>query len=146
MGAALLLAAGPAGFAIWHAPELRSLEKKLAAKLDPKVKAASEQIAKYDNHALVLAHRQASGEAELHEQQVDIFIVESGEGSLKVGGSVEGGKTTGPGEVRGTSIQGGETVKLAAGDVVHIPAKTPHQVLLAPGQQITYLVVKVDTP
>jgi uncharacterized RmlC-like cupin family protein len=35
-------------------------------------------------------------------------------------------------------------VALAAGDVVHIPVKMPHQMLVAPGQQITYFVVKID--
>jgi len=30
--------------------------------------------------------------------------------------------------------------------MVNIPAKTPHQMMLPPGGQITYFVVKVVTP
>ncbi len=60
-----------------------------------------------------------------------------------VGGKVIGGKSTGPGELRGTSIQGGVSKKLAAGDIVNIPVKTPHQTLVKAGQKITYFVVKV---
>jgi hypothetical protein len=29
---------------------------------------------------------------------------------------------------------------------LHVPAKTPHQMLVQAGQQITYLVVKIDVP
>ena len=53
-------------------------------------------------------------------------------------------RTTQPHEVRGPSIRGGEKKLLAAGDVVHIPAKIPHQMLLESGKQITYFVVKIN--
>jgi hypothetical protein len=33
--------------------------------------------------------------------------------------------------------EGGTRQKLAAGDIVHIPSKTPHNVLVEPGAQIT---------
>jgi mannose-6-phosphate isomerase-like protein (cupin superfamily) len=146
MGAGLLLAADPPGFVLWRTTDLKGLEQKLAAKVDPRSKSASEPLGTFPNHLFALAHREASGEAELHETQTDIFVVESGEASLVVGGKVAGARTTGPGEVRGSSIEGGRQVKLAAGDIVHIPAKVPHQLLLQPGKQFTYFVVKVDTP
>jgi mannose-6-phosphate isomerase-like protein (cupin superfamily) len=146
LGAALLLAADPPGFVHWRAADLKGLEQKLMGKLDPKLKAASEPLAKFSNHSFALAHREASGEAELHETQADVFIVQSGEANLVVGGKVAGARTTAPGEVRGPSIEGGRQMKLAAGDVVHIPAKVPHQLLVEAGKQFTYFVVKVDTP
>lgn len=146
MGAALLFAADPAGFVLWRASELKGLEKKLAPKVDPKFKVASEPMGKFGNHSFMLAYREASGESELHETQADIFVVQSGEANFIVGGKMVGAKTTAPGEVRGTSIEGGRQMKLGPGDVIHIPAKVPHQVLLEPGKQFTYLVVKVDTP
>jgi len=52
-------------------------------------------------------------------------------------------KTTAPGELRGPSIEGGVRQKLSAGDVVHIPAKTAHQLLLDQGAKMTYFVMKV---
>jgi mannose-6-phosphate isomerase-like protein (cupin superfamily) len=146
LGAALLLAADPPGFMHWRAAELKGLEQKLVGKLDPKLKAASEPLGKFPNHSLALAHREASGEAELHETQADVFIVQSGEASLVVGGQVAGARTTAPGELRGSSIEGGRRMKLGVGDVVHIPVKVPHQLLVEPGKQFTYFVVKVDTP
>ena len=61
-----------------------------------------------------------------------------------VGGTVVGGHTSAPDEIRGTSITGGEKKILGAGDAVHIPAKVPHQMLVANGKKVTYFVVKVE--
>ena len=71
-------------------------------------------------------------------------MVQSGAATLVVGGEIVGARTSSPGEIRGTSIEGGERVKLGAGDVIHIAAKTPHQLLIEPGGKFTYFVVKVD--
>lgn len=141
-----LLAANPPGFEHWRGANLRADGKKMAAKMDPKLKLAMQQLGKFGNHSFMVAHREASGEAELHETQADIFIVVGGAATLQVGGEVVGGKTTAPGEIRGVSIQGGQKTKMAPGDVLHIPAKTPHQVLVEAGGEFTYMIVKVDTP
>lgn len=143
--AALLAAADPEGFGIWKGGELKESGKKLAPKVNAQ-KVASESLAKWGNHLLMVAHREGSGEAELHETQADVFIVESGQASLIVGGTVVDPKTTAPHEVRGSSIKDGVTKQLGPGDIVHIAAKTPHQMIVAAGKQITYAVVKVDTP
>ena len=74
----------------------------------------------------------------------DFFVVQSGEATLVVGGEVPGAKTTAPHELRGPKINGGERRKLVAGDVVHIPANTPHQLLVEKGKQFTYLFIKVE--
>jgi mannose-6-phosphate isomerase-like protein (cupin superfamily) len=140
---AVLSAADPAGFGQWKGSELKSLEKKLAPKIDQH-KIASQPLANYGNHNLSVIHREGSGEAELHETQADLFVVQSGEATLVVGGSVVDPKTTAPNEVRGPSIKDGERKRLGPGDVVHIPAKTPHQLLVDSGKQITYVIAKVN--
>ncbi len=77
----------------------------------------------------------------------DVMIIQSGEDRLIVGGKVLNMHSTGPGEWQGTSIEGGTTILIGPSDVIHIPAKTPHQFfLLKPGTQITYMLVKVIEP
>jgi quercetin dioxygenase-like cupin family protein len=49
----------------------------------------------------------------------------------------------GIGEYLGTGIEGGERHALAPGDLVHIPAKIPHNFLVAKGKHLTYVLVKV---
>jgi len=97
----------------------------------------------YKSHAIKLAVRTASGGAEVHAQYDDIFFVTEGKADLVTGGSVVNAKTDGDGETKGSSIQNGESQIIAKGDVVHIPAGTPHQLILAPGSIYSSIVIKV---
>ena len=136
------IAADPPGFAHWRASEMRGYGAKLSPTVNER-NVAVEQLGSYGNHSVIVVHREGSGEAEVHQSLTDIFIVQSGEATLVVGGKVAGGRNTGPGVIRGVSIEGGEKKKLSPGDVAHIPANTPHQVLLEPGRRFTYLIVKI---
>jgi mannose-6-phosphate isomerase-like protein (cupin superfamily) len=137
-----LPAGDPPGFYLWKSAELKGFAKTLAPKMSDK-KVATETIASHGNYKFMVAHREGSGEAEYHATQADIFMVQSGEATLVVGGELVDGKTTAPNEMRAPSIKGGSEKKLAAGDVVTIPAKVAHQVKLDAGKQFTYFVVKV---
>ncbi len=141
--AALPAGSGPAGFELWKSGDLQAFEQKLSPKISAQ-KIATQPLGSYGNHTVLIAHREGSGEAELHETQNDVMVVESGEATLVVGGTVVDPRTTAPHEIRGPSIKGGEKKSLAAGDVVHIPVKVPHQMLVDSGKQITYFVVKIE--
>jgi mannose-6-phosphate isomerase-like protein (cupin superfamily) len=104
---------------------------------------AGKTLQKYGNHLTMLSFRSKSGSAELHEHFADFFFVENGKAKLVTGGTVVNPKTTGEGEIRGTSIESGKEQQLNQGDIVHIPANVPHQLLLAPGDTFTYFVIKV---
>lgn len=109
-------------------------------------KLALERFPTFGNHSALIAHRQADGEAEVHDTQADFFVVQAGNATLVVGSEVVDGKTISPGEVRGASIKGGERKPIGAGDIAQIPAKVPHQLLVPAGEEFTYFVIKVDTP
>ena len=134
--------AGPAGVHVWKSGDILAKGKALGQKLDAQ-KVASEVIATEGNRTFMVAHREGSGVAEWHEKQADVMMIAAGEVTMIYGGTVVNGKTTAPGEIRGPSIKGGTEVKLGAGDVLHIPAKVAHQMILAPGAQVTYFVTKV---
>ncbi len=141
--AALALPAGaPPGFHYWSSAELKSFTNSLSPKINEQ-KLATEQLGSHGNYLFMVAHREASGEAEYHAKQADVFVVESGEGTLVYGGSLVNPKTTAPNEMRAPSIKGGMEKKVAAGDVVTIPAATAHQMMVPAGKQITYFVVKI---
>ena len=127
---------------VWKSGEIDKRGAELAKKLDAQ-KVASEVIAKDGNRTFMVAHREGSGLAELHEKDADIMVISRGEVTMVYGGTIVDGKTTAPGETRGPSITGGTEGKLGPGDVLHIPAKVPHQMKLAPGAQVTYFVTKV---
>lgn len=131
------------GFRLWSNTDLKGYEKKLSAKTDAQ-KIASEGFGSFGNNAKAqISHREGNGEAEVHNLVEDFFVVESGEATLMVGGQVANQRQTVPNELRGPSINGGEKKKLVAGDIVCIPAKMPHQLLVDNGKQFTYFVIKV---
>jgi mannose-6-phosphate isomerase-like protein (cupin superfamily) len=105
---------------------------------------ASETLKEYPQHFAMLSFRSRSGEVEVHERFADLFCVLAGSATLLTGGVVEDARVIGPGETRGKSIEGGTRQKLRAGDVAHVPAGTPHQMLLAGDETFTSLVMKVQ--
>lgn len=72
------------------------------------------------------SRRDRAGEAEIHTLDTDILYVVSGEATLVLGGTVLEPRNLSPTEIRGRGIEGGESHALRAGDVLVIPAGTPH--------------------
>ena len=132
--------AATANVDIYSAKELQAISHKLAQK---QTQFASRDLARYGNHYTMLAFRNATGSSEVHEHEADIFIVESGEATLVTGGRVMDPHETKAGEIRGSSIEGGERHSIATGDIIHIPAGTPHQLLIDKNKPFTYFVIKV---
>jgi len=77
----------------------------------------------YKVHA---SHRDGPGKSEVHEYETDIIYVLEGAATFVTGGKVVDGQVISPGEIRGASIEGGETRKLVKGDLVIVPQGTPH--------------------
>jgi mannose-6-phosphate isomerase-like protein (cupin superfamily) len=141
--ATIAVAALPAGYSHWTADQIRNRAKNLPAKMS-KVKVATESLGGWGNHSMSVVHREGSGEAELHETQSDILFIRGGDAAIVVGGTIPDGRTTTAHEIRGSKIEGGEKQPLHPGDILHIAPKTPHQMILEPGQKLDYYAVKVD--
>jgi quercetin dioxygenase-like cupin family protein len=105
---------------------------------------ASETLKDYPQHCTMLSFRSRSGEAEVHANFADVFYVLEGRATLATGGTVVGARTVAPGEMRGERVEGGARQELRAGDVAHVPAGEPHQMLLAGDGTVTCLVVKIQ--
>jgi mannose-6-phosphate isomerase-like protein (cupin superfamily) len=123
--------------------ELMAMEQKLAQKKDASG-TATETLKKYSTDYSMLAFRSQSGKAELHEKFADFYVVVDGSATLVSGGTILNGAPSAPGEVRGDSVQGGKEMKLKKGDIVHIPANIPHQLVLAKGDTFQYFIIKVQ--
>jgi len=98
-----------------------------------------------DDHGLVvLAQRRGAGEVEWHENTSHVFIIVEGEATFVTGGTLVGSRETAECQRRAAGIQGGETRHLTAGDVITIPAKTPHWFKDVPTQTIAYYAVNTE--
>ncbi|MCI0414185.1 heme-binding protein [bacterium] len=95
-----------------------------------------------ENYKVHASHRDSAGMAEVHEKDTDIIYVLEGTATFVTGGKVVEGKTTAQDEIRGASIDGGDTRKIVKGDVIIVPSGTPHWFKQATNP-FNYYVVKV---
>ena len=77
----------------------------------------------YKIHA---SRREAQGQAEVHTRDTDIIYVLDGSVTFVTGGALVDPKEIGADEIRGSRIEGGTLHALNSGDVIVVPAGTPH--------------------
>ena len=97
-----------------------------------------------DNGLVVIAQRRAAGDVEIHEKTNHVFIIVEGEATFVTGGTLVGARETAPGQRRASSVQGGTVHHLTKGDVITIPAKTPHWFKEVPTQTIAYYAINTE--
>jgi glc operon protein GlcG len=97
------------------------------------------------DHSVSVNRRTGPGQVEIHEKETDTFYVIDGSATVVTGGTMLGGKVTGPAQQRGTEIKDGQVQRITKGDVMVIPAGVPHW-FKEVQQPISYYVVKVIKP
>jgi mannose-6-phosphate isomerase-like protein (cupin superfamily) len=128
---------------VWTSGSLKSASGQLAAEAEAKG-IAGKTLAVWGTQSGSLWRRSRSGNAELHKTKTDLIVIEEGSATLVTGGVIPDAHNQSSVEIRGTSIRGGESRKLGPGDIVRIPAGTPHQFVLEKGQSVAYFAVKLD--
>jgi len=93
-----------------------------------KVSAAMVQGARIieEDALTVIANRGRQRGAEMHAMTNHVFIIVDGEAEFVTGGTMIEPQEISPGQTRGKGIVGGVTHHLSKGDVIAIPANTPH--------------------
>ena len=100
-------------------------------------------LADYGSHKVQISVRTASGGAEVHAHFDDVMIVQQGSATLITGGSIVDPKSNPDGETKGTSIEGGKSQTIAAGDIVTVNAGVPHQLIIPAGTTYAAVVIKI---
>jgi mannose-6-phosphate isomerase-like protein (cupin superfamily) len=94
---------------------------------------------------VVLAQRRKAGMVEYHEHTNHVFIMAEGEATLVVGGTMINATQTSPDQKRADSIEGGVTYHMSKGDVITIPAKTPHWFKEVQTATVAYYAVNIES-
>jgi uncharacterized RmlC-like cupin family protein len=143
VGVVALLAQPPA-----TAPQVAFMEKAAIdaalAKGGPALTPRAALISRNADHLVAGGRRDAPGDAEMHEKAYDIIYITEGEAVYVSGGTLKNSKQTGPGEMLGGTIDGGETRTLRKGDVIVVPPGVPHWWKDTKG--VTYMIMKVNKP
>jgi len=98
-----------------------------------------------DPGLVILANRRTAGEVEYHDRTNHVFIIVEGEATLVVGGTMVQPKRTASDQMRAPSAEGGTTYHLSKGDVITIPAKTPHWFKEVSTKTIAYYAVNIES-
>jgi mannose-6-phosphate isomerase-like protein (cupin superfamily) len=98
-----------------------------------------------DPGLVVLAQRREAGPVEYHDHTNHVFVMVEGEATLVVGGTMVDPKRTASDQMRAPSLQGGTTYHMSKGDVITIPAKTPHWFKEVPTKTVAYYAVNIES-
>jgi len=93
---------------------------------------------------VIIANRRVAGEVEVHQKTNHVFIIVEGEATFVTGGTLVGARQTAPGQTRAASVEGGTTYHLSKGDVITVPANTPHWFKEVQTPTIAYYAINVE--
>jgi len=94
------------------------------------------------NYQIITGRRVEPGLCEVHTFDTDLIYVVDGGATFVTGGTAVESKETAPGEFRGSGITGGTDRKMSKGDVIVVPAGTPHWFKEIKGEFL-YFIIKV---
>ena len=86
--------------------------------------------------------RTGPGEAEVHENEIDVFYVVSGGSTIVTGGKLTDPKRVNATNLSGTNIEDGTFQAMNKGDFLVVPQNTPHQITPS-GGPIILMTVKM---
>ena len=99
----------------------------------------SSAVSNTDQYRMNIVHRQKPAGAIAHPGNTELHYIIEGSGTVVTGGKI----VRAPGAT--ATIEGGETRKVAKGDVLIVPAGSPHWYSVVEGK-ITYLEVRFVAP
>jgi len=143
LATASLISAQAPEFVVWKSADLKNFETKLHSKLNQS-HSALERLPDYEGHSAYVVHREGTGTAEVHKTMAHMIYVISGEAVVIVGGTLISPRKADDETTLGVSVEGGQAKEVAAGDLVHIPYGLPHFFKLAPGAQVTYVMLNLE--
>ncbi|MGD2046309.1 MAG: hypothetical protein PVJ80_01065 [Gemmatimonadota bacterium] len=101
------------------------------------------EAADYRRHNISIVHREGYTQPEIHEEKWDLYVVVDGSGTLLVGGERTGWVEGLAQSEQHPGLSGAEAFRVTKGDVMHVPARVWHQLVLGEGQSMTYMLINV---
>jgi mannose-6-phosphate isomerase-like protein (cupin superfamily) len=93
-----------------------------------------------------LEYRPGTSPAAVHEKDAELMVVLEGTGDIVTGGKLVNEKRTNANNLSGSSISDGNTQAVVKGDMIIVPANTPHQVIPKGGAPIVLMTMHVPFP
>jgi len=108
------------------AADVTALMAKAKATRKPDQANLAQPLLQLAPYSANLEYRAGVANAAVHEKEAEMFYVVDGAGTLVTGGKLTAESRTNAENLSGTGIEGGQSRKVAKGDFVMVPEKTPH--------------------
>jgi mannose-6-phosphate isomerase-like protein (cupin superfamily) len=109
----------------------------------PFVVATALPRADHRPHSVQIIHRAGYTQPEIHTTKWDLYVVLRGAGTVLVGGERVNWIDGRPPEEQRPQLEGAQAFEVAEGDLLHVPARSWHQVVVPEGSSITYALINV---
>jgi mannose-6-phosphate isomerase-like protein (cupin superfamily) len=125
--------------------EIMALVDKAKAGRKNDAPLVAEPILLLAPYKAMLEYRPATAPAALHEKDAELMVVLDGAGNIVTGGKIVNEERVNAANTRGPSIDGGNTQAVVKGDMLIVPANTPHQVIPTGGAPIVLMTLHVPS-
>src|ERR1700730_252295 len=106
----------------------------------------AEPILALAPYRAMLEYRPGISPAAVHEKDAELMVVLDGTGNIVTGGKLVEEKRTNANNLSGPSIAGGNSQAVVKGDMVIVPANTPHQVIPTGGAPTVLMTLPGPQP
>jgi mannose-6-phosphate isomerase-like protein (cupin superfamily) len=135
--------APPALQTFLNSKEIMALVDKAKADRKGDAPLVAEPILLLAPYRAMLEYRPGVSPAALHEKDAELMVVLDGTGNIVTGGKIVDEKRVNAANLSGPSIADGTTQAVVKGDMLIVPANTPHQVIPTGGAPIVLMTLHV---
>jgi mannose-6-phosphate isomerase-like protein (cupin superfamily) len=105
------------------------------------------EAADYRPHNMSIVLREGYTQPEIHQLKWDLYVILEGSGTILVGGERTNWINDGrPPEQQHPGLKGAQAFQVTKGDIMHVPARVWHQVVLDEGKSMLYALINVNEP
>jgi mannose-6-phosphate isomerase-like protein (cupin superfamily) len=142
---ALAQQAAPAVQTFLNNTEIMALVDKAKADRKGDAPLVAEPILLLAPYKAMLEYRPSTAPAALHEKDAELMVVLDGTGTIVTGGKIVSEERVNAANTRGPAIDGGKSQAVVKGDMLIVPANTPHQVIPTAGAPIVLMTLHVPS-
>jgi mannose-6-phosphate isomerase-like protein (cupin superfamily) len=106
----------------------------------------AEPILSLTPYRAQLEYRPGTSPAAVHEKDAELMVVLEGTGNIVTGGKLVDEKRNNANNLGGSSIADGNSQAVVKGDMLIVPANTPHQVIPTGGAPIVLMTLHMPHP
>jgi len=126
--------------------EIMALVDKAKADRKGDAPLVAEPILSLAPYRAQLEYRPGNSPPAVHEKDAELMVVLQGTGNIVTGGKLVDEKRNNANNLGGTAITGGNSQAVVKGDMIIVPANTPHQVIPTGGAPIVLMTLHVPHP